>query len=209
MRARDLVQCTFFAFVVRPFMVLFIGLRVRGRQHLPRSDPFILVANHSSHLDTISLLSLFPLDRLPRIRPVAAADYFERNRFVSTLSKALFNILPITRKGITPETNPLPRMETAVREGQSLILFPEGTRGSGEGLGHFHSGAAHLIERVPDVPVVPVCLVNMGRSLPKGEWIPVPFFCEVRLGPPRKVSGNCRAITEALETAVRQLQEPV
>jgi len=102
----------------------------------------------------------------------------------------------------------LPRMETAVRAGQSLILFPEGTRGSGEGLGHFHSGAAHLIERVPDVPVVPVCLVNMGRSLPKGEWIPVPFFCEVRLGPPRKVPGNCRAITEALETAVRQLQEP-
>ena len=198
---------TFFALVLRPFLTLFIGLRVRGREHLPKSDPFILVANHSSHLDTVSLLSLFPIGQLPRLRPVAAADYFERNKFFSALSKTFFNILPIARKGITRDSSPLPQMEAALRAGQSLIIFPEGTRGSGEDVAHFHSGAAHLIEKCPDVPVVPAYLVNMGRSLPKGEWIPVPFFCEVRFGTPRTLQGNRREITAALEAAVRQLRE--
>ena len=207
MTARDLVQLTFFALVLRPFLALFIGLRVRGREHLPGTPPFIMVANHSSHLDTVSLLGLFPLQQLPHLRPVAAADYFERNAFVSAFSKTVFNILPITRKKLTTNTNPLPRMEAALRAGQSLILFPEGTRGSGEDLTRFHSGAAHLIEKCPEVPVVPVYLVNMGRSLPKGEWIPVPFFCEVRIGSPQKFQGNCREITAALETAVRQLRD--
>jgi len=207
MTARDFAQMMFFALGLRPLMTLFIGLRVRGREHLPKTEPFILIANHSSHLDTLSLLSLFSLGRLPRLRPVAAADYFQRNKFISVMSRTLFNILPITRKGITPDTNPLPLMEATLRAGQSLIIFPEGTRGMGGELAHFHSGAAHLIERCPDVPVVPAYLVNMGRSLPKGEWIPVPFFCEVRLGEPRTFHGNCREITAALETAVRQLRE--
>src|ERR1044072_5331391 len=113
MTARDFWQMICFALVLRPFMPLFIGLRVRGREHLPKTDPFILVANHSSHLDTVSLLSLFPISRLRRLRPVAAADYFERNKMVSALSKTFFNILPIARKGITRNTSPLPQMEAA------------------------------------------------------------------------------------------------
>jgi 1-acyl-sn-glycerol-3-phosphate acyltransferase len=205
MTGRDLTQTAFATLLLRPFMALFIGLRVRGREHLPARDPFILIANHSSHLDALSLLSLFPLWRLPRIRPVAAADYFERNRFVSVMSRSLFNILPIARRGLTPETNPIPRMESVLRAGQSLIIFPEGTRGTSSEPGHFHSGAAHLIERCPDVPVIPVYLINMGRSLPKGEWIPVPFFCEVRVGPPCLPRGNRREITAALENAVNEL----
>jgi len=207
MTARDLVQLTIFGLVLRPFLALFIGLRVRGREHLPVIGPFIMVANHSSHLDTISLLGLFPLRQLPWLRPVAAADYFERNAFFSFFSKTVFNILPITRKKITTDTNPLPRMQAALHAGQSLILFPEGTRGSGEDLGRFHTGAAHLVEKCPEVPVIPVYLVNMGRSLPKGEWIPVPFFCEVRIGAPQKYQGNCREITAAIEATVRNLRD--
>jgi 1-acyl-sn-glycerol-3-phosphate acyltransferase len=206
MTARDFIQIVFTALLLRPFMALFIGLRVRGREHLPPKDPFILIANHSSHLDTLSLLSLFPLWRLPRIRPVAAADYFERNRFVSVMSRSLFNILPIARRGLTPETNPIPLMESVLRAGQSLIIFPEGTRGTSGEPGHFHSGASHLVEKCPDVPVIPVFLINMGRSLPKGEWIPVPFFCEVRVGPPHFPKGSRREITATLETAVHELQ---
>src|ERR1041384_2376207 len=85
--ARDVAQMLLFALLIKPFMALFIGLRVRGREHLPRAGQFILVANHSSHLDTMSLLSLFRLTDLRRIRPVAAADYFERNAFVSRFTK--------------------------------------------------------------------------------------------------------------------------
>ena len=202
---RNIVQMLFFLFVIKPFMALFIGLRVRGREHLREADPFILVANHSSHLDTMSLLSLFPLQRLSGIRPVAAADYFERNRFVSLLTKTLFNILPIARKKITAENNPIRRMREAIVAGDSIIVFPEGTRGSGQEMGVFRSGVAHLIEKIPGVPVVPAYLVNMGRSLPKGEFIPVPFFCEIRIGAPRILEGNRQEITKALEAAVREL----
>lgn len=202
---QSVAQMLAFVLIVKPFMALFIGLRVRGREHLAGSAPFILIANHSSHLDTISLLSLFPLGRLRRIRPVAAADYFERNKFVSIFTKTLFNILPIARKNITTENNPLRRMREALQAGDSLIIFPEGTRGSGDQVGEFRSGVAHLIEKLPDVPVVPAYLVNMGRSLPKGEFIPVPFFCEIRIGAPRVFSGSRQEITKALEAAVREL----
>lgn len=204
---RDIGQVILFALLIKPFLALFIGLRVRGRDHLPQSGQFVLIANHSSHLDTASLLSLFPLTQLRRIQPVAAADYFARNRFISTLTKTIFNILPIARKNITPENNPLRQMQAALAAGQSLIIFPEGTRGSGDSIGPFRSGVAHLIAKLPDVVIVPACLVNMGRSLPKGEFIPVPFFCEVRLGEPRSLSGSRQEITRALEAAVRELQD--
>ncbi len=204
---RDAIQALFFLAIVRPFLMLFVGLRVRDSQHLPAADPFILIANHSSHLDAVSLLSLFPLRRLRRIRPVAAADYFERNRVVATLSRTLFNILPIARRDITADNDPRPRMLEALRRGESLILFPEGTRGSGQGLGHFKSGVAWLAEQAPDVPVVPALLVNLGRCLPKGELIPVPFFAEVRLGPPRRPRGTQAEILAELENAVRSLTD--
>ena len=205
--AGNVVQMIFFALVIRPFLALFIGLRVRGREYLPESGPFILVANHSSHLDTVSLLSLFPLNRLRRIRPVAAADYFERNKIISVLTKTMFNILPIARKHLTPENNPIRQMRAALEAGDSLIIFPEGTRGSGEELGEFRSGVAHLLEKMPEARVVPAYLINMGRSLPKGEFIPVPFFCEIRLGMPLKIRGNRREITASLEAAVRELKD--
>ena len=202
---RNVLQMAFFAFAIKPFMALFIGLRVQGREHLNSPGPFLLVANHSSHLDTISLLSLFPLNRLRRIRPVAAADYFERNAVISRVTKTLFNILPIERKKINVDNNPLERMREAIKAGDSLLIFPEGTRGSGSGLGEFRSGVAHLIEKMPGLAVVPAYLVNMGRSLPKGEFIPVPFFCEIRLGAPRVLTGSRQEITRELEAAVREL----
>jgi 1-acyl-sn-glycerol-3-phosphate acyltransferase len=204
---RDIAQIIIFVLAIKPFMLLFIGLRVRGKEHLPARGPFVLIANHSSHLDTISLLSLFPLTRLRNVRPVAAADYFERNRFVSVLTKTLFNILPIARANITPGNNPLRKMRETIEAGQSLILFPEGTRGSSEEMAPFRAGVAHLLEKARGVPVVPAYLVNMGRSLPKGEFIPVPFFCEIRLGAPRIINGTRQEIIKSLESAVRELKE--
>lgn len=203
---RRIAQIVFFGIFVKPFLTLFIGLRVRGLGNLPKDDPFLLVANHSSHLDTISLLGLFPLWRLHRIQPVAAADYFERNKVISLVSRTLFNILPIARRKIGAVNNPLDAMGAALTAGRSLILFPEGTRGSGE-MQSFRPGVAHLIESFPDVPVVPVYLVNMGRSLPKGQFIPVPLFCEVRIGQPQKITGSRREILAQLEAAVQRLKD--
>jgi 1-acyl-sn-glycerol-3-phosphate acyltransferase len=188
---------------------------VRGRKWLPPSAPFVLIANHSSHLDTICLLSLFPLDRLRDIQPVAAADYFESNRFVAWFSRTFFNILPIARDKITPENNPVRRMLAQLRAGKSLIIFPEGTRGRGDEIGPFRPGIAHLLELMPGLRIVPAYLVNMGRCLPKGEYFPVPFFCEIHLGPPRILHsnwhsnwhGNREEILKSLRSAICELRD--
>jgi 1-acyl-sn-glycerol-3-phosphate acyltransferase len=206
----DWLQRLFFLLVVRPFLTLFIGLRVRGREHLPEKGPFLLVANHSSHLDTVSLLALFPLGRLTEIRPVAAADYFDRNRVVSFLTRTFFNILPIVRKreDVTPENDPRKAMVEALKAGSSLLIFPEGTRGTEPAeIGRFKSGVAYLVENVPGLPVVAAYLENMGRSLPKGAWIPVPFFCRVSIGPARTYGGSSPEIMAGIEAAVRELME--
>lgn len=189
-------------------MTLFIGLRVYGRANLPKQHPFILAANHSSHLDTASLLFLFPLGEIQKIRPVAAADYFERNWLISEIAHTLFNILSINRRcaGKRHE-NPLRPIEEAIGAGQSLIFFPEGTRSISGQIGEFHSGILHLVEKHPEVPVVPVYLSNMGRSLPKGEFIPLPFFCEIRIGEPLFLTGNRQEALDGLKTALLRLKD--
>jgi 1-acyl-sn-glycerol-3-phosphate acyltransferase len=202
---RDLAQMALFTLLIKPFLTLCMGLRLRGREHLPPTDPFVVIANHASHLDTLALLSLFPLTRLRHIHPVAAADYFERNKVIALLTRTACNILPIARRDITADNDPIPRMVECLKAGKSLILFPEGTRGSGTEIGPFRSGVVRVLEQAPDVPVVPAYLVNMGRSLPKGECIPVPFFCEVRLGAPRRLHGSRQEMRQELERAVREL----
>ncbi len=201
----EVARMLFFMLVVRPFMTLVIGLRVRGREHLPQADPFILVANHSSHLDGVSLLTLFPFTRLRNIRAVAAADYFQRNRAIAWFTTTFFNILPIVRHRTSTSGDPVLEMLAALEAGQSLIIFPEGTRGSGDQMGPFRYGVAKLIEALPHVPAVPAYLVNMGRCLPKGRWVPVPLICEVRLGAPRLIHDSREGIVRALEMAVREL----
>lgn len=200
-------QVVFFVLIVRPFMTLFIGMRVRGREHLAVPGPFVLVANHSSHLDTVALLSLFPLRRLRSIRPCAAADVFERTRLRAFLSRLLFHVLPIERVDIRPEDHPLDRMADALVRGESLILFPEGTRGAGGAMGPFKSGVARLAERMPELTFVPAYLCNIGRALPKGEFLPVPFFCEIRIGEPMRLTGEKDAMLQNLRSRMEALQE--
>lgn len=196
----------FHLLVLRPFVRLFIGVRVWYQHRLPEDDPFILVANHSSHMDTVSLLSLFPLERLASIRPVAAADYFEQNWFRSWCSRTFFNILPIPRKDISRENHPIDMMVEAIDDDTSLILFPEGTRGSPDKMGEFRPGIAHLVQKRPDVPVVPVYLTNMGRVLPKGEVLPIPFFSDIVIGEPCCPDGDRDEICTQLRSDVLDLK---
>lgn len=207
---RDALQILFFLVVIRPFMALFIGLRVKGSEYLPDPGraPFVLIANHASHLDTISLLSLFPLAALRHIRPVAAADYFTRTPLMTWLSRTFINILPIDRRKEERTQDPLAVIRAALDRGESLILFPEGTRAVAAAMGPFKAGIAIIAADRPKVAIVPAWLGNMGRSLPKGEFIPVPFFCEVRLGSPRHPTGTREQILAELESAVRELNAP-
>lgn len=200
-------QKLFFILFVKPFMAIFIGLRVYGKHNLPKTHPFIIVANHSSHLDTLSLLSIFPIKDLHRIQPVAAGDYFNRNPFISFLTHKLFNILTIPRAGINKENNPVKLMKMALEGGNSLIIYPEGTRSLTGEIGRFRPGIAHLVKEIPGIKVIPVFLANMGRSLPKGEYLPIPFFCEIVIGEPLLLQGDKAVIMQTLESVVKGLKD--
>ncbi len=198
-----LVGRAFHAVLLRPFLRGFVGLAVEGRENLPAEDPFLLVANHNSHLDTPILLSLFSLARLPRVRPVAAADYWLSSAARRWAARTLFNILPIERHGAAPGGDPLAPLRDALARGETLVLFPEGTRGEPEVMARFRSGAARLAVERPELPVVPVHLTNAGRALPRGGALVVPFICRVRIGTPFFARGSVKETQDAVRGLAR------
>lgn len=195
----------FFTLIVRPFMLVALGLNVRGRERLPRSGPALVVANHNSHLDTLALMTLFAPDALGLVRPVAAADYFLRNKWLAWLALRLIGIVPIERAGAAHKRDPLEPCHKALEQNRILIVFPEGSRGEPERLGKFKTGVAHLAERYPQLPVIPVFMHGMGKALPRGEAIFVPFFCDVRVGEPFAWPGDRHAFMQRLEEAMAAL----
>ncbi len=174
----------FFLFVVKPLTTFLLGLNIRGMRSLPTTGPAIVIANHNSHLDAVVLMSLFPLKKLSKIHPVAAEDYFLKSRFLAWFSTKLIGIIPFQRKISSSCRHPFQKVEEALERNEIIIFFPEGSRGEAEKLSPMKNGIAHLAKKFPQIPITPVFLHGLGKALPKGDPILVPFMVDVAIGTP-------------------------
>jgi 1-acyl-sn-glycerol-3-phosphate acyltransferase len=161
-----------------------VGAQPRWLGCQPSSALRIYFANHTSHMDTLALWCALPAELRARTRPVAAADYWSGGGMKAYLATRGFNALFIERSPDRRDGDPLAPLADALGRGESLILFPEGTRRAQALPSPFKSGLFHLARRYPQAELVPVYLDNLYRSMPKGTWLPVPLTCSVRFGAP-------------------------
>ena len=171
------------SFVLTGVAKLLVGAFPRWIGCGPEATQRIYFANHTSHIDTIAIWAALPIRLRSATHPVAAKDYWGSGlrRYIAT--KALHAVL-IDRSRSDPNANPLAPLIETLQLGESLIIFPEGTRGTSAVPGPFKSGLYHLAMQFPDAHLVPVYLENLHRSLPKGAVLPIPMTCTVRFGTP-------------------------
>ena len=204
------LRWAFFALFVRPLVLFFIGLKVRGMQHLPRRGPVLLVANHNSHLDTMVLMSLFKLSALPWLRATAAADYWASGGWKAWFAEHIVGIVPVERKrgGVRrPVEEVLAPISSALAEGKNVVFFPEGTRGEPERIQDFKAGLGLLARLNPDARVVPVYLHGLGKAMPRGERLIVPHFCDVFIAEPMTYTGEVDSFVAAVQERIEGMRE--
>jgi len=194
---------------LRAWLKIYHRYRVKGREHLPKDQPFVMVANHSSHLDALCLLSALPLTAIQKTYPAAAKDYFFTTLPKVAFSAIVVNAMPFDRKENPRESIDVCR-ELLATPGHALILFPEGTRSATGELAPFKSGIGFLTAGT-NIPVVPCFLDGAYRSWPKGGWIPRPRKLALHIGAPlffADVSADkegAKRVAAALEEAVKSL----
>lgn len=168
--------------VAYPVVWIWLGVSVSNRKKLPIDGPAIIVANHNSHLDVLTLFTLFPLSTLVKVQPVAAADYFLKNKLIGWFALKVIGIIPVYRGA--HKANPLQACVDALAENKIVIIFPEGTRGEPGKLSEIKSGIWHLSQQCPEVPIIPVYMHGLDRSMGKGQKVPVPFFIDIYIDNP-------------------------
>jgi 1-acyl-sn-glycerol-3-phosphate acyltransferase len=187
-----MVRAGVLRFLLRPIMDFYTRRRATGRDKLSRvKGPVILVANHTSHIDTPVILAALPRRLRQRTAVAAAADYFYRNKLVASLVALVFNTVPIERRGGGLGKQAAGHLDRLLDEGWSLLVYPEGTR-RGSGPGRVRKGAAVLANR-HRLPVVPIrvtgtrAVMPPGRPWPKrrrGKVVPTRHRVQVAFGEP-------------------------
>jgi 1-acyl-sn-glycerol-3-phosphate acyltransferase len=161
-----------------------VGAQPRWIGCKPTNALRIYYANHTSHMDTLALWCALPGELRVKTRPVAARDYWSGPGIKSYVATRGFNVLFIDRSPDNRDRDPLAPLGQALERGESLIIFPEGTRRAQALPSPFKSGIFHLATKFPNAELIPVYLDNLYRSMPKGTYLPVPLTCSVRFGAP-------------------------
>ncbi|MES2402620.1 MAG: lysophospholipid acyltransferase family protein [Pseudomonadota bacterium] len=162
---------------------LLTGAQARWLGCPPKAEQRIYFANHQSHADLLLMWAALPEELRSITRPIAAKDYWTRTAFKQWVTTAVFNAIYVDRAK-TSDQDPLEPLIEALTNGDSIILFPEGTRGNQEEPQAFKSGLYNLATKFPDVVLVPAWINNVQRVMPKGEVVPVPILCSVTFGAP-------------------------
>ena len=172
------------AFAITSAARLLTGARALWLGSTAQATQRLYYANHSSHGDFVLLWASLPPELRKRTRPVAGADYWQKPGVRSFLINKVFNGVLVDRER-KEGANPLQAMLDALDGGDSLIIFPEGTRNLGdEPLLAFKSGLFHLATANPQVEVIPVWIANLNRVMPKGRALPLPLLCTLSFGTP-------------------------
>ncbi|OGB16837.1 MAG: acyl-phosphate glycerol 3-phosphate acyltransferase [Burkholderiales bacterium RIFCSPLOWO2_12_67_14] len=165
------------------FVRLLTGAQARWYGCPPKAEQRIYFANHQSHADLVLIWAALPQELRSITRPIAARDYWTASPFKRWITTEVFNAVYVERERKGDE-DPLQPLINALDSGDSLILFPEGTRGHDEDPQPFKSGLYNLAQRFPGVVLVPAWIHNVQRVMPKGEVVPVPVLCSVTFGAP-------------------------
>ena len=149
----------------------------------PKAEQRIYFANHQSHFDWVLIWAALPRDLRVTTRPIAARDYWTSTPLKHWITREIFNAVYVSRER-TDDEDPLEPLMEALRNGDSLVIFPEGTRGNKGDPAPFKAGLYHLAEAFPEVQLIPAWIDNVQRVMPKGEVVPVPILCSVTFGAP-------------------------
>ena len=149
----------------------------------PKAEQRIYFANHQSHFDWVLIWAALPSDLRSVTRPIAARDYWTSSRLKHWITREIFNAVYVSRQR-TDDEDPLEPLMEALRHGDSLVIFPEGTRGHAAEPAPFKSGLYALAQAFPEVQLIPAWIDNVQRVMPKGEVVPVPILCTVTFGAP-------------------------
>jgi len=192
------------AFIAR----LITGAQGHWKGCPPKAEQRIYFANHQSHFDWVLIWAALPHDLRARTRPIAARDYWTSSPLKHWITREIFNAVYVSRQR-TDDEDPLEPLMEALRHGDSLVIFPEGTRGNQADPAPFKAGLYHLAEAFPEVQLIPAWIDNVQRVMPKGEVVPVPILCSVTFGAPTQLQPgeDKRAFLDRARQAVIALRD--
>lgn len=162
----------------------YFSLECQGLEHIPQAKPYIIMPNHTSHLDTLTVITALGM-QAHGLWTLAARDYWFANRFQGWFARTCLNVLPIEREGnFTEFLQDLKVANEVMIQNRGLLIFPEGTRSLDGNLQPFKPGVLSLLIYGPNVPVIPAYIEGTYHALPKGQNLPKRHPVRIVFGEP-------------------------